>query len=344
MANIYNLLKLYRRIESPRVKLLGLIALHLLRRRYSCLFFDPALACNLRCRMCYFSDENARRNIHGRFTRQDIEAIAKALFPHMLKLQIGCGAEPTVSKELLHTVELAHKYGVPYISITTNGMLLTRELLDSLAEAGLNEITLSAHGFSRQVYENLMQGASFDRFLQLVGILREIRSTTNGEKLKIRINFTVNEDNIHDLPKFVETFNGLHIDVLQIRPIQKIGESDYNNFSRSSLVSLYEECIQPVVDACNELGTQCIYPQKATLEDAENDGTAPDTLNSIVDMIPYFYLSPYDGWKEKIDPYSEDFHTYCRRNHRLAYMLRNLISYKGEKRDDCTKAMNYSVS
>ena len=343
MINIYNLLKVYRRIDSPRIKLLGLIALHVLHKRYSCLFFDPVLACNLRCRMCYFSDAEARRAMHGRFTERDLEAIAAALFPHMLKLQIGCGAEPTVSPLLLRAVELGRKYEVPYISITTNGMLLNRELLMQLVNGGLSELTLSAHGFSKPVYEELMLGASFERFTQLIATLREVRATEAGQRLKIRINFTVNEDNIGDLPKFASTFSDLHIDVLQIRPIQKIGESEYSNFSRSALINRYDECIMPVVEACRELGTQCLYPQKQTLMQSD-DTSAPDNMNSVVDMIPYFQLSPHDGWKNKIDPYRENFYGYCRRTHRLGYMLRNLISYRGDKRSDRTKAMNYDVS
>lgn len=329
-------------MESPRLKLLGLIAMHVLRRRYSCLFFDPVLACNLRCRMCYFSDAEARRNMHGRFSHDDIEAIAKALFPHMLKLQIGCGAEPTVSNELPHIVALGRKYGVRYISITTNGMLLTRDLIDSLVDSGLNEITLSAHGFSQHVYESLMQGASFDKFRLLIDMLKEVRATKKGGGLKLRVNFTMNEDNVADLPLFMKTFDGLHVDVLQIRPIQKIGETDYHNFSRAELVRRYDDCVQPVVDACHAMGTTCLYPSREALADADYDEST-DTINNVVDMIPYFHLSPYDGWKEKIDPYKEDFNGYCRRTRRMGYMLCNLLHYGADKRDDRTRAMNYTV-
>lgn len=40
----------------PRpVKLTGLAAMFRLRRRTAGVFLDPVMACNLRCRMCYFS-------------------------------------------------------------------------------------------------------------------------------------------------------------------------------------------------------------------------------------------------------------------------------------------------
>lgn len=59
--NIYKILKIYQKIKSPKVKLLGILALHITKRRYLSLNIDPALACNFRCRMCYFSDNEAAR-------------------------------------------------------------------------------------------------------------------------------------------------------------------------------------------------------------------------------------------------------------------------------------------
>ena len=62
--------------------------------------------------MCYFSDAEAAKNMHGKFTTDDLEVIAKALFPRALRLQIGCGAEPTMSQNLLQLVKLGKQYGV----------------------------------------------------------------------------------------------------------------------------------------------------------------------------------------------------------------------------------------
>lgn len=69
--NIYKLLKVYQKIKSPKVKLLGILALHITKRRYLSLNIDPALACNFRCRMCYFSDnEAARKNKKSKLQRK----------------------------------------------------------------------------------------------------------------------------------------------------------------------------------------------------------------------------------------------------------------------------------
>jgi len=84
--------------------------------------------------MCYFSDAETAKKMRGKFSSDDLEAIAKSLFPRALRLQIGCGAEPTVSQNLLQLVQLGKQYGVKHITITTNGNLLTYEKLHKLVE------------------------------------------------------------------------------------------------------------------------------------------------------------------------------------------------------------------
>ena len=130
--------------------MLGIWLFHILRKRYIGIFLDPVLACNFRCKMCYFSDEEKRKTYKGILKYEDIELISEKLFHRALKLQIGCGAEPTVYKDWIKIVELGKRTNVPYISLTTNGNLLTKEQLMLAIEKGLNEITLSAHGLDRK--------------------------------------------------------------------------------------------------------------------------------------------------------------------------------------------------
>ena len=111
--NFYKLLKLFSQIKSPRIKLGGLLAMHVLKKRYIGIFLDPVLACNLRCRMCYFSDAEKRKQMQGILAEEDVKLIAKALFHRALKLQIGCGAEPTLYKSLPSLVRLGKQYGIP---------------------------------------------------------------------------------------------------------------------------------------------------------------------------------------------------------------------------------------
>lgn len=341
--NIYRLLNIYTRIRSHRLRALGILAMHLLHKRYTCLFLDPVIACNLRCQMCYFSDAEKRKTLHGIFSQEELQLIARQVFPHLRKLQIGCGAEPTIYKHLDELVRLGKQYGVPYIALTTNGNLLTLEQLRRLAASGLDEITLSLHGTSPDNYERLMEGADFSTFMRLLEDLKTVK--LHYPDFAVRINYTVNEDNVEDLRQLPQLLDGLHVDTLQLRPIQKIGNTKYQNFSMQRVLQHYNDCIQPLVNHCQAVGTRCIYPTRENIARLHSgtDDSQTQTANNISDMAPYFYLSPWQRWKEDFDPYKEDFYGYCRRHHRVGLLLRGIFLPRRLSDNYVTKTMNYNM-
>lgn len=341
--NIYHLIKLYRRIKSPRIKLLGILMLHLTKRRYLYIVLDPSLACNLRCRMCYFSNPEDEKILRGVFSDEDILQIAKAVFPRALKLQIGCGAEPTTYKGLEQLVKQAHDYGIPHISLTTNGNLLTLERIQQLAANGLHEIVLSAHGLDQETYEYMMCHAEFSRFTRLIEAIGGVKE--QHPSFQLRINFTVCADNIDSLKHFHEVFNSIKPDILQLRPVQDIGSKAYSNYSMKVLEEKYDDTIKPLVEYCKANGITCLYPEKGNICAIEDENKNQKHVNTAIEMLPMFHLSPHKGWKESFNPYEETFDQYCKRTHRVRFILKHLLNpYQASKEEHITKALNYTIN
>lgn len=185
--DIYKLLKLNRKIKSHRIKFLTLYVLHNLNLRYLAVNLDPVMACNLRCKMCYFTDEDYVKTLKGQFKDEELELVASKIFKRALKLQIGCGTEPTLYKNLVKIVELGKAYKVPYISLTTNANLLTEAKIEALLKAGLNEFTVSLHGVTKKTYENFMKKASYEKFHNVFVAFQNLKKQY---KFKVRINYT----------------------------------------------------------------------------------------------------------------------------------------------------------
>ena len=173
--NIYNLQKIYRNIKSERIKNFGLWLLHITNRPYLAVYFDPILSCNLRCKSCYFSNEDERAKLKGSFKEEDIPQIAKSIFSRTLRLQIGCGAEPTLFKHNDQLIRSAKSYKVAYVSMTSNVNVLTPEMLMSYLQAGLDELTISIHGVTKTTYESLMVNDNFEKLLAMLAVLTEAK-------------------------------------------------------------------------------------------------------------------------------------------------------------------------
>lgn len=335
--NVYNVLRLGTRIKSRRLKLLGLWMFHILGKRYIGIFLDPVMSCNLRCKMCYFSDSEKRKSLSGVMKYDDIQAVAKSLFHRALKLQIGCGAEPTISKDLVKIIVLGKEYRVPYISLTTNGNLLTKEILTQAVENGLDELTLSAHGFTRETYENLMTNAKFDLFTRLLFDVREVKKL--HPQFKLRINYTINNDNLDELSRIWEVV-GDELDILQMRPIQKIGESEYKDFDLSRIYDSYDNIILPIVEECKRRGITCIAPDKQNIIALEDNDAGDNTI----EKITYCYVSPTSCWQKDFDYKTETFESYSARTHLGRKLLGKVFGRAKKENVKVTRKMNYNVS
>ncbi|MDR3195031.1 MAG: radical SAM protein [Tannerella sp.] len=310
--------------------------MHLLGRRYTGIFLDPVLACNLRCKMCYFSDEEKRKNYRGIFSYEDMELIAAALFSRALKLQIGCGAEPTLHKDLSKIIALGKQYRIPYISLTTNGNLLTKDTLSDAVQAGLNEITLSTHGLTKKTYEYLMTNGNFDIFkqtLQYIGTLK-----TQYPNFKLRINYTINNDNLDELDKIWELI-GSEVDILQIRPVQKIGNPEYADFDLTRIYNRYDTLITPVADECKRRKITCLVPSKENILVLKKD----EMQDGRIEAATYCYVSPRGCWKDDFDYKTETFESYARKHHVGRRMFADLFAKSEKKKTNVSHKMNYSI-
>lgn len=346
---LYSLLKLAggNRIPS-RVKILGLATLHALGRRVIGVFIDPVLSCNLRCKMCYFSDPVKRGEMSGVMSDGQIADMARALFPRALKLQIGCAAEPTLwpERKIADLIKLGREYGVPYISLTSNGQLLAsgRVSLRVLVASGLNELTLSMHGSTREVYEELMPGAKFEN---LQALLREVSELKRDfPDFKLRINFTANSLNVTDLEE--ERFDalmaqsGIWPDILQIRPVQKLGETAWNDFDHDKIKRLYPQTLGRLIDECRRRGATCIAPTLAEIDAVKTD---QESASAVIEDFTYCYVSPGGCYKPDFDPATETFTRYHRRKHTLRALIKAAVNPRKKSRSiHATKKLNYHVN
>ncbi|MDX1279114.1 radical SAM protein [Oceanihabitans sediminis] len=330
--NIYKLLQLNRKIKSHRIKFFGLWLLHKFNKRYLAVNLDPVMACNLRCKMCYFTDADYVKTLKGQFKPEELEQVAKTIFKRALKLQIGCGTEPTLYKNLPEIVKLGKQYGVPYISLTTNANLLNEESIEALLKAGLNEFTISLHGVTKESYEGFMNKASYKKFHNAFNAFQKLKSKY---KFEVRINYTFNKDNFYELSELFKHFNGESFDLLQIRPIRKIGNTEYNDFDLESLREDYPKVIQ-------EIRANCKANNITLLASIEIPKKSDINSSSLIFDYTFCYVSPNNLWKNGFDWKNETFNQYSKRIGWSKQLFSNI--FKSEKElKSLSNRLNYEV-
>ena len=340
--DIYKILKFNNFIKSHRIKFFGLWLLNILDKRYLAIQFDPVLACNLRCKMCYFTDdEYVRKNMKGMFKEEDLEDLAKVNFKNALKLQIGCGAEPTLFKHNVKLIEIAKNYKVPYISMVTNGNLLDQKSISDMAHAGLNEFIISMHGVTKETYEDLMDKGNYEKFHEVLDHISNQKK--ENPKLKLRINYTFNEDNFYQLKDFFEIYGSYAIDIIQLRPIDKIGETTYDNFSLKALEKDYIEVSSFLKNEAAKRGITLLFPKTISREESKSLVVKTENNSSYLLPYTYCYVSPKFYWKDDFNWREESFAAWKKRNKWDSAIFKNIfVSRKGLEKPN-RNMLNYSV-
>jgi MoaA/NifB/PqqE/SkfB family radical SAM enzyme len=319
MDSFYRLLKVNRLVRSHRIKFAALLAMHHLHQRYLCLRFDPVMSCNLRCQMCYFSDPAFTKEHLGRFSWEQIERLAEVLFPRTLQMYLGCGTEPTTYKRWIDILVLAKKYRVPMIGMVSNGHLLTREKIEKLIEVGLHELTLSTHGVRKETYELMMRRASFDKFLEVLETVDSVKRKGGYHLPQLRLNYTVNPDNLEELSRFFDVYGRYGISTLQVRPIIDFGHTEYEKKDMRPYQETYLRILEALRGECQRRGIRLL----ANTDDISY--TKKSTIPTLADEVTV-YINPEEISKKGFDWQRESYERYCRRTGWSRKIVRYVLS------------------
>lgn len=161
-------------------------------KRPFCVSFEVTRNCNAKCRHCHLG--GTREEV--RATPQKYGKICAEIKPVVAQVS---GGEPLLRRDLEEIIEaLRNQNGAPYIVVTTNGVLLTKERYLSLREAGVDEFSLSFD----------YPDERHDEFRGVPGLFKRIEALIQGLKSiddnGIILSCVVQSDNFRDLIQMAE--------------------------------------------------------------------------------------------------------------------------------------------
>ena len=122
--------------------------------------------CNAACQMCPYPEiTSADGFTHAQMSEATYREILRQLSAHPVeRLSLFLMNEPLLDKRLPDWIALARQaLPATTLGLFSNGSPLTLPLARRLADAGLDELCVSVHGFDGATYDAVMQGLSFAR-------------------------------------------------------------------------------------------------------------------------------------------------------------------------------------
>lgn len=184
---------------------------------------DQINKCNLRCRMCAFSDERVRNLKKVEMPFWVFEKISYEIFPYAYYVALSCLTEPLLIKDLPKRLKLLKEKGVPFSEIITNGILLKDKIIESFIENRLTRLGISLDGTKKETYESIRVGASFKKIMENLKILNKLKEKSRSRFPELRLIMVLSENNIdefYDFLKLAKEFNASSIDIRTITPFK----------------------------------------------------------------------------------------------------------------------------
>jgi MoaA/NifB/PqqE/SkfB family radical SAM enzyme len=196
--------------------------------------------CNLRCVSCACW----RKTTLGELDTDEWKDVLLQLVKLPIHKVNFTGGEPLIRRDAIDIMRFARAIGIGRTHLNTNAILLTPVKLDQILEAGVRSFNISVDG-PKQVHDHIRgRRGAFDR---TVAHLRNAIAKRDQYKLKLRMNFTVMQDNISSLPDIAGLANELNVHLYLNLATDKtflfraLDVSEQSNLSASALAVALEQ-------------------------------------------------------------------------------------------------------
>lgn len=156
---------------------------------------EPTNFCNLKCPECPSGTGELTRQL-GFLSVENFREIVDQISDTGFYIQLFFQGEPYLNKQLGEMVAYAQKKNV-YVSVSTNGNLITPKNIDKLIENVPDKIIFSLDGLDEESYQNYRVGGTFKKADDALNLLIEAKRKLKLKKPFVELQFIVMKQNEH---------------------------------------------------------------------------------------------------------------------------------------------------
>ncbi len=153
-------------------------------------------SCNLKCKHCYENAGSDRPELSTEEAYFALDKLSETASVGLPALSFS-GGEPLMRKDLFEVAAYARRR-IPYISIATNGTLLSKDNVKRLKDVGIDYVEISLDGATKKIHEE---------FRRVQGCFEQTRKglqNTIDEGLDVCVATTFQRENLQEFRKIIE--------------------------------------------------------------------------------------------------------------------------------------------
>jgi MoaA/NifB/PqqE/SkfB family radical SAM enzyme len=183
-------------------------------------YVESTNVCNLDCIMCptgLHIDTRPKGYIEWDLYTSIIDEIA----PWVEAVVLHSWGEPLLHKRIIEMIQYAKERGV-WVETSTNAMLLSEEVALKILDAGLDRIYLSMDGLTKETYEKVRVGGTFERVLENIERFLELKHEL-GSPIEADIQIVRLSETDAEVDEFVKRWRDSHADLINIKELDTWG-------------------------------------------------------------------------------------------------------------------------
>ncbi len=161
------------------IPLMGVDFLGIIDRGTNIIELKPLTLCNLRCKYCFVSSGDYKTNfiVNSQYLVEKVKELAKIKGNYDLEIHLAPYGEILLYTELFNLLNsLSEIKGVSTISMQSNGLLLSKSIIEKLKETDLTRINISLNSLKEEIDCYLCNCTHYD----VNKLLRNIHTLLNS--------------------------------------------------------------------------------------------------------------------------------------------------------------------
>lgn len=202
-------------------------------------------ACNIHCSICPQPNQK-RKPEHMKFelAKKAIDEINNYGLEMMCLTDFG---EPFLNKEFFEISRYAARSAkIKHLFISTNGLLIDRNVSEQLLTSGLDKIIVSLDGACKETYERIRIGSDYDKVVHNILDFIEMRRKHNKVKPSVAVQIIRMHDTVKEIDDFLRFWKSRIDPQDQIDIKEYIGwqyQVPYRNSLRENKIKIRVPCL-----------------------------------------------------------------------------------------------------